>query len=109
MKLAVMSKRETNVVVLNYTKNHQKFWNTLRLRPIFSPQSQLVGYVGEIFSFPITDRWMNNRPKLCLDDALALMRVMAMVPRFVTPAEGEEAEPAAQVGLCFMLFGKYFC
>lgn len=82
MRLAVESGRETNVVILNYTKSHSAFWNTLRIRPVFM-NNCLKGFIGEIFTLPVTDAWLRARPKLCLDDALALMRIMSEVPRSV--------------------------
>ncbi|KAH9262491.1 hypothetical protein BASA82_000449 [Batrachochytrium salamandrivorans] len=101
LKLAVQSKRETNVVILNYTKKHDAFWNTLRLRPLYQSRSgELMGYVGEIFSFPVSNVWLNDRPMLCLDDALVLMRVASSVPRSVLPpgalGDGEEEEEVVE-------------
>jgi len=89
MKIAVQSKRETSVVVLNYTKTHIAFWNTLRIRPVFNGQV-LRGYVGEIFSLPVSKEWQSSRPRLCLDDALALMRATASVPRALFDAVDDD-------------------
>ena len=89
MRLAVKSLRETNVVVLNYTKSHHAFWNTLRIRPIFHGPT-LKGFVGEIFSLPVNDEIHKSRPRLCLDDALALMRVTSGVPRALSITDIEK-------------------
>jgi len=89
MKLAVQSRRETSVVILNYTKTHHAFWNTLRIRPVFN-RGELKGFVGEIFSLPVTDAWQQSRPRLCLDDALALMRVASSVPRQLVDVQSLE-------------------
>jgi len=91
MRLAVESRRETNVVILNYTKTHNAFWNTLRIRPVFKDR-QLQGFIGEIFSLPVTESWKKSRPRLCLDDALALMRVTAAVPRAIIDASDSDNE-----------------
>jgi len=88
MRLAVKSRRETNVVILNYTKTHNAFWNTLRIRPIFRNEI-LRGFVGEIFSLPVSETWQKSRPRLCLDDALALMRVTSSVPRALVDIQSE--------------------
>lgn len=81
VKDAVESMRETNVVILNYTKAQQAFWNTLRIRPVFSKNRVLQGYVGEIFSLPISSELLQSRPRLCFDDVLALTRVCSAIPR----------------------------
>jgi GTP cyclohydrolase II len=91
MRVAVESQRETSVVVLNYTKAHHAFWNTLRIRPIFK-DNVCRGFVGEIFSLPVSQHWQQSRPRLCLDDALALMRVTSSVPRALPDLADEEQD-----------------
>ena len=113
LRLAMQSKRETSVVILNYTKDHTPFWNLLTLKPIFDEDKTLTHYVGDILSLPIppdeakTLDSAHPRPKLCIDDALALMKVMySSGPRqelstsaFTTPAAPKASATKAQVAL----------
>jgi GTP cyclohydrolase II len=96
MKLAVESRRETNVVILNYTKAHHAFWNTLRIRPMFK-KGILQGFVGEIFSLPVSNEWQTSRPRLCLDDALALMRITSAVPRTIVDVSSPHFDDNGQL------------
>ena len=90
---AVKSKRETSVVLLNYTKRRAPFWNVLHIRPVFHRgTSDVKGYVGEIFSLPVSDEEVRGgRPKLCVDDVLALLRVASSVPRSLRDAPPADA------------------
>ncbi len=86
LRLAIAARKEISVVVLNYRKDRSPFWNLLTLRPVFEKpgnrNSPLTHYVGDIHSIPIpknvSDKLLTNgeRPRMCYDDALALMRVL---------------------------------
>jgi len=100
IRLAVESQRETTVVVLNYTKEKVPFWNVLRIVPVFEQRgaSRAVKlFLGQIFTIPVPDYYMSQgHPRLCLDDALALIRVLSSVPRFLMNDVEEKSTTAGE-------------
>ena len=47
IKLALKLKKRITIDILNYKKNGQKFWNRLRIIPIFDKEKKLIYFAGE--------------------------------------------------------------
>jgi len=47
IKLALKLKKRITIDILNYKKNGQKFWNRLRIIPIFDKKNKLIYFAGE--------------------------------------------------------------
>ena len=47
IKLALKLKKRITIDILNYKKNGQKFWNRLRIIPIFDKKKKLIYFAGE--------------------------------------------------------------
>ena len=47
IKLALKLKKRITIDILNYKKNGEKFWNRLRIRPIFNEKKELIYFAGE--------------------------------------------------------------
>ena len=47
IRVALRSKKKITIDILNYKKNGEKFWNRLRIRPIFNEKRQLIYFAGE--------------------------------------------------------------
>ena len=47
IKLALKLKKRITIDILNYKKNGQKFWNRLRIIPIFDKKKKLIFFAGE--------------------------------------------------------------
>jgi PAS domain S-box-containing protein len=46
LRQAIREDRECTVVLRNYRRNGELFWNELRISPIYDPQNKLINYVG---------------------------------------------------------------
>jgi len=95
---AMSRQSQTSVVILNYKKDGVPFWNILTIIPEFKPNTHEIDiYHGEVIGIPIPPR-MRGQPKLCLDDALALISVFSSVPRALefSKDETEEASSAEE-------------
>mmetsp|Transcript_518 Transcript_518/g.1279 ORF Transcript_518/g.1279 Transcript_518/m.1279 type:complete len:520 (+) Transcript_518:298-1857(+) len=83
LRMAMKDTSQTSVVILNYRKNGQPFWNILTIIPEFDKSNHnLRVYHGEVIGIPIPPH-MQDYPRLCLDDALALISVYSSIPRGV--------------------------
>eukprot|EP00516_Mucochytrium_quahogii_P012861 CAMPEP_0203801014 /NCGR_PEP_ID=MMETSP0100_2-20121128/10979_1 /ASSEMBLY_ACC=CAM_ASM_000210 /TAXON_ID=96639 /ORGANISM=" , Strain NY0313808BC1" /LENGTH=411 /DNA_ID=CAMNT_0050707445 /DNA_START=111 /DNA_END=1346 /DNA_ORIENTATION=- len=81
LRLAMKNEGRTSVVILNYCKDGTPFWNILTISPEFKKGThELKEYHGEVIGLPVPP-YMQHRPRLCLDDALALISVFSSVPR----------------------------
>ena len=47
IKLALKLKKRITIDILNYKKDGQKFWNRLRIIPIFDKEKKLIYFAGE--------------------------------------------------------------
>ena len=47
IRLALRSKSKITIDILNYKKNGEKFWNRLRIIPIFNEKNELIYFAGE--------------------------------------------------------------
>ena len=47
IKLALKLKKRITIDILNYKKNGEKFWNRLRIIPIFDDKKRLIYFAGE--------------------------------------------------------------
>ena len=47
IRLALKLKKEITIDILNYKKNGEKFWNRLRIMPIFNENKELIYFAGE--------------------------------------------------------------
>jgi len=47
IRVALRSKKKITIDILNYKKNGEKFWNRLRIRPIFNEKNELIYFAGE--------------------------------------------------------------
>ena len=47
IKLALKLKKRITIDILNYKKNGHKFWNRLRIIPIFDKKNKLIYFAGE--------------------------------------------------------------
>ena len=47
IKLALKLKKRITIDILNYKKNGKKFWNRLRIIPIFDKKKKLIYFAGE--------------------------------------------------------------
>jgi len=89
LRRAMRAKQPTSVVILNYCKDGAPFWNILTILPKLNVQQELEKFTGEVISLRIPPR-MRDRPRLCVDDALALIAVYASVPRAINLAYNTE-------------------
>ncbi len=81
LRQAMEAQRQTSVVILNYCKDGTPFWNILTIIPQFSPgTTELTRYTSEVINLTVPPQ-MRSRPRLCLDDAMALISVFSSVPR----------------------------
>ena len=46
IRVALKRKKRITVDILNYKKNGEKFWNRLRIRPLFDEQGNLIYFAG---------------------------------------------------------------
>ena len=46
LRQAIKSKEKCRVVLLNYKKNGEKFWNDLSMAPVFDANGQLTNFIG---------------------------------------------------------------
>ena len=46
IRVALKRKKKITVDILNYKKNGEKFWNRLRIRPLFDEQGNLIYFAG---------------------------------------------------------------
>lgn len=46
IRLALKRKKKITVDILNYKKNGEKFWNRLRIRPLFDEKGNLIFFAG---------------------------------------------------------------
>ena len=47
IKLSLKLKKRITIDILNYKKNGEKFWNRLRIIPIFDDKKRLIYFAGE--------------------------------------------------------------
>ena len=47
IRLAIRCKKKITIDILNYKKNGEKFWNRLRIMPIFDEKKELIYFAGE--------------------------------------------------------------
>ena len=47
IRFALRSKKSITIDILNYKKNGEKFWNRLRIQPIFGLNKKLMYFAGE--------------------------------------------------------------
>ncbi|GBG32984.1 Riboflavin biosynthesis protein RibBA [Hondaea fermentalgiana] len=81
LRSAMKDTSQTSVVILNYRKDGQPFWNILTIKPEFDNNKKALSvYHGEVIGIPIPPH-MQSYPRLCLDDALALISVYSSIPR----------------------------
>ena len=53
IKLALKFKKRITIDILNYKKNGEKFWNRLRIIPIFDKEEKLIYFAGEQNPVPV--------------------------------------------------------
>ena len=53
IKLALKLKKRITIDILNYKKNGEKFWNRLRIIPIFDKEEKLIYFAGEQNPVPV--------------------------------------------------------
>jgi PAS domain S-box-containing protein len=53
IKLAIKLKKKITIDILNYKKNGEKFWNRLRISPIFDENKNLIYFAGEQNPIPV--------------------------------------------------------
>ena len=53
IKLALKLKKRITIDILNYKKNGEKFWNRLRIIPIFDKEKKLIYFAGEQNPVPV--------------------------------------------------------
>lgn len=53
IKLALKLKKRITIDILNYKKNGEKFWNRLRIIPIFDEEKKLIYFAGEQNPVPV--------------------------------------------------------
>lgn len=47
IRLAIKRKKKITIDILNYKKNGEKFWNRLRIRPLFDENNKLIFFAGD--------------------------------------------------------------
>tara|TARA_B100001057_G_scaffold470019_1_gene530932 strand:- start:215 stop:631 length:417 start_codon:yes stop_codon:yes gene_type:complete len=47
IRVALKSQKRITIDILNYKKNGEKFWNRLRISPIFNEKNELIYFAGE--------------------------------------------------------------
>ena len=85
IRMAVKKNQRVCVVILNYCKDGSPFWNVLSIVPVvrgFRNRREVIAFSSEIVGLPIPP-CMQQKPKLCLEDALALINVFSSVPRSI--------------------------
>ena len=53
IKLAIKLKKKITIDILNYKKNGEKFWNRLRITPLFDNKNNLIYFAGEQNPIPL--------------------------------------------------------
>ena len=53
IKLAIKLKKKITIDILNYKKNGEKFWNRLRITPLFDDKNKLIYFAGEQNPIPL--------------------------------------------------------
>ena len=53
IKLAIKLKKKITIDILNYKKNGEKFWNRLRITPLFDEKNKLIYFAGEQNPIPL--------------------------------------------------------
>ena len=53
IRIALRSKKKITIDILNYKKNGEKFWNRLRIIPIFNEKNELIYFAGEQNPIPV--------------------------------------------------------
>eukprot|EP00941_MAST-03F_sp_MAST-3F-sp1_P005028 g5028.t1 len=96
--------KRCSVVILNYKKKGNPFWNLLTIRPIFEnsvqKQSALCGYTADLVILPLSlDRvmeWASTYPStktpLTVADALSMLASYSAVPKALNAALAENVE-----------------
>lgn len=83
IRKAIAAKQETCVVILNYCKNGNPFWNVLTILPVYNASHELVSFSSTIVGLRIPPQ-MRNKPRLCLTDAMALINVFSAIPSTIS-------------------------
>jgi GTP cyclohydrolase II/3,4-dihydroxy-2-butanone 4-phosphate synthase len=103
IRSALEAKQRCSVVILNYTKTGNRFWNLLSIRPMMGgANGKMNSFIGDIISLPIPGGNMEGggamtiphlaKPNLCVDDVLALLSVLNSIPRSPVSVVGVGAD-----------------
>lgn len=109
IRLAIKKKKEISVVILNYCKDGSPFWNVLSIIPKYEEitsfdmdglekkkELKLSAFFSNIIGLPIPPA-MQQKPNLCLEDALALIHVFSSVPQTIRVQD--EPQPRRRLGV----------
>ena len=47
IRLAIKTKKSITIDILNYKKNGEKFWNRLRIKPLFDENGNVIYFAGD--------------------------------------------------------------
>ena len=47
IRVAIKRQKSITIYILNYKKNGEKFWNRLRIRPLFDQKKKLIYFAGD--------------------------------------------------------------
>ena len=47
IRLAIKAKKSITIDILNYKKNGEKFWNRLRIKPLFDANGNVIYFAGD--------------------------------------------------------------
>lgn len=53
IRVAIKRQKNITIDILNYRKNGQKFWNRLRIRPLFDQNKKLIYFAGDQNPIPL--------------------------------------------------------
>ncbi len=53
IRVAIKRQKSITIDILNYRKNGQKFWNRLRIRPLFDQNKKLIYFAGDQNPIPL--------------------------------------------------------
>lgn len=97
IRQAIAAQRDVRVVLLNYKKNGQTFWNELKISPVFSGQGLLLYFIG--IQTDITQRKLAEE---ALQDSEARHRMLAenindMISRHTADFRCQYVSPACRI------------
>jgi len=55
IRQAIKMRKSITIDILNYKKNGEKFWNRLRIKPLFGPDGKIIFFAGEQNPIKIED------------------------------------------------------